>query len=84
MFEHYTSLLDNDPNKRTQAELVQQTQLRFKMEDENRQARDAIARALKVGGATNGNLLQQIQVLQANVAYIASYLGLQLYANPPT
>jgi hypothetical protein len=42
MFEHYTSLLDSDANKRTQAEIQQQNQLNFKLQDEVRLAMDAL------------------------------------------
>lgn len=43
MFEHYTSLLDNDPAKRSQAEIVQQSRLAFLLSDQVRLAQADLA-----------------------------------------
>lgn len=42
MYEHYTSLLDSDPDKRAQHELVQQQTLAFRFQDEVRKAHEAL------------------------------------------
>ena len=51
MFEHYTSLLDNDPDKRLQHEVIQQNQLKFKLDDELRLLRDALSERIKGVGS---------------------------------
>lgn len=40
MAEHFTSLLDNDPSKRTLAEVATLDQLRFKLQDQLRLLQD--------------------------------------------
>jgi hypothetical protein len=42
MFEHYTSLLASDPAQRSQAEVVQQARLGFKLSDEVRLANEEL------------------------------------------
>lgn len=51
MFEHYTSLLDNDPGKRSLQELQQQQQLGFKLSDEIRLAQEALRQKAGKAGA---------------------------------
>lgn len=53
MFEHYTSLLDNDPGKRSVQEINQQAQLGFKLTDQVRQAQSELSDLVRRGRITN-------------------------------